>query len=318
MKSQMKIVMMHNTVMSKLISVQDQFELYLKRAFSQYDAADTLIQAMQYAALGGGKRIRPCLLIEACMSCGGSVEQALPSAAAIELIHSYSLAHDDLPCMDNDDLRRGKPTLHKAFSESMALLAGDALIPMAFGLVAEYNPNISPVSQLRVLQLLSEVAGVGVEGQSGLVSGQVFDMLASENKLPLTAETLHQIHQGKTAALFRFALEAGAILAGADETLSGEFKTLGKTLGLIFQIQDDILDVTATTEVLGKTAGKDAEQNKLTFPSVYGLAESKTYLEEQVIKLQSCLDKISASEGVDATQLLALRQRIDTMLKRCS
>lgn len=302
---------------AKLDSIQTQFEAYLKQVFLRFDVSQILIQAMQYAVLGGGKRIRPCLLIESCLACGGSIEQALPSAAAIELIHSYSLAHDDLPCMDNDDLRRGKPTLHKAFSEPIALLAGDALIPLAFGLVAQPHPAVSTNAQLQVIQRFSNIAGVGCDGQSGLVSGQVFDMLAAEGQLPLNETTLHQIHTGKTAALFRFSLEAGAILAGVDESLVALFAQLGAQLGLIFQIQDDILDVTATTEVLGKTAGKDAEQNKLTFPGVYGLEKSHAVLNAEIVSLNGIIAKIE-NQLQDASSLLALKQRVATMLERCS
>ena len=295
----------------------EQFEYYVHRVFEDYSTSQSLIRALQYAVLGGGKRIRPCLLIESCLACGGAIEQALPSAAAIELIHAYSLVHDDLPCMDNDDLRRGRPTLHKAFSEAIALLAGDALIPIAFGLIAKPNSLVSFETQLKVIQLLSEVAGIGKDGQSGLVSGQAFDILATQGALPMNEETLSQIHSGKTGALFRFALKAGALLAGANENIISLFEELGLQVGLIFQIQDDLLDITATTEVLGKTAGKDNEQNKLTFPGIFGIDGSEQILQTHLDRLNGILVTIE-NQLTDSTLLLALRYRIDTMLKRCS
>jgi len=235
-----------------------------------------LWEAMRYGTLDGGKRIRAVLAIEACKACGGEIEQVLPTACAIEMVHAQSLMHDDLPCMDDDDLRRGKPSAHKAFGESTAVLAGDALIAMAFGVIARETPrHRSDVSEviLTVLQDFSDATSI-----QGLVNGQYVD-IQSEGQ-PYTADTLRYIHTYKTGALFRFAFLAGARLAGASEETVQAFGRMGQKLGLAFQIVDDLLDIDASSEVLGKTAGKDQVQQKATYPALYGVEASRLQVAE--------------------------------------
>lgn len=228
--------------------------------------ASGLWQAMRYGSLNGGKRIRSVLAIEACKACGGDIRHIMPTACAIELVHAQSLMHDDLPCMDNDDMRRGQPSVHKAFGESTAVLAGDALIAVAFGAIARHTPLDGAVTPERLLAVLSDFADV--TSVKGLVNGQFVDIFY-EGK-PYTRDILEYIHTYKTGALFRFSLSAGARLAGMPEAVTERFALIGQKLGLIFQIVDDLLDIGATSEMLGKTAGKDRLQEKATYPALFG------------------------------------------------
>jgi geranylgeranyl diphosphate synthase type II len=231
--------------------------------------AGTVSRAMRYAVLGGGKRLRPILAIAACEACGGSIEDVLEPAAALELLHTYSLIHDDLPAMDNDDLRRGRPTVHREFSEAVAILAGDALHTLCFELL-----STCPVGQrfverrLESITLVSRCAGVG-----GMVGGQIADLEGEGSELGM--EGLNWIHRHKTGALFAASAELGAIHAGAGSAGRSALSRYGRTLGLAFQITDDILDTTATAGELGKTPGKDIRSGKATYPSVIGLQESR-------------------------------------------
>jgi geranylgeranyl diphosphate synthase, type II len=238
--------------------------------------ATGLWEAMRYGTLNGGKRIRSVLAIEACKACGGDLEAILPTACAIELVHAQSLMHDDLPCMDNDDMRRGQPSVHKAFGESTAVLAGDALIAIAFGLIARRTPIAGPVTPERLLAVLADFADV--TSIKGLVNGQFVDIFY-EGK-PYTQEVLEYIHTYKTGALFRFSLMAGARLAGASDAVTARFSQIGQKLGLTFQIVDDLLDIAATSESLGKTAGKDLLQEKATYPAFFGEAASAAQAEQ--------------------------------------
>lgn len=247
-----------------------------------------LWEAMRHGVLQGGKRIRPVLLLEACLSCGGMLEQALPTACAVEFIHCYSLIHDDLPCMDNDDWRRGVPTVHKAFSEDMAVLAGDALLAMAFGIITDETREVPDKVLLKVTSELSRAAGV-----EGLVNGQVDDIVFAQT--PPDAALLYRIHAGKTGALFRFSTRAGAWLAGQPPEVVAQLGEYGETLGLAFQIKDDLLDVQASQAVLGKTPGKDQAQGKMTFPAVFGVSASQDILRETVTRLHTLLDQLPAS-----------------------
>lgn len=252
--------------------ISDRLDVYLdRRSHDASPEADGLWEAMRYSVLDGGKRIRSVLAIEACKSCGGSADIILPTVCAIEMIHSQSLIHDDLPCMDNDDMRRGKPSVHKAFGESTAVLAGDALIAMAFGVIARETPmraSVTPALLLTVLGDFSEATSI-----RGLVNGQYVD-IRYEGR-PYTAEILDYIHAYKTGALFRFALRAGARLSGAPDNVVERFTRLGGKLGLAFQIVDDLLDIGSTSEVLGKTVGKDRLQEKATYPALYGEKASR-------------------------------------------
>ena len=225
----------------------------------------TVAKAMAYAVSAGGKRIRPVLLMEFCRVAGGDPEAAIPFAVALEMIHSYSLVHDDLPCMDDSPLRRGKPSVHKAFGEDMALLAGDALLNRAFEVMLQPSEgSISADRRLRAAYILAEAAGI-----DGMVGGQTVD-LESESR-SLTMDELVALQDGKTAALLRAACVMGCVLAGADETQCHAAEVFGRELGLCFQIVDDILDVTSDADKLGKPVHSDEKHVKNTFVSLVGL-----------------------------------------------
>lgn len=223
--------------------------------------------AMRYAVFAGGKRLRPVLCLAAAEACGGSLENALAPACALELLHTYSLVHDDLPCMDDDALRRGRPTCHKVYGEGMAVLCGDALLTHAFAVLVR-----APVT--RRYASGDFVAALAQAGDSThLIGGQVMDLEAEGKKL--TRRQLVGIHEAKTAALLAAALRLGAMSANATPAKLSALSAFGHALGLAFQVIDDILDVTQSTEVLGKTAGKDQAAAKATFPSILGLAASR-------------------------------------------
>ena len=227
----------------------------------------TIHRAMRYSLLSGGKRLRPLLCCAAAEACGGGIRDAMPAACAVEMVHAYSLIHDDLPCMDDDDLRRGKPTSHKVFGEGIAVLAGDALLTRAFALLARAKPRAS----FTVADLVAELAHAA--GSRGLIAGQVAD-LEAEGKKP-SEPALYFIHAAKTGMLLRAALKLGAMSAGATKARVAALDRFGFALGLAFQIQDDILDATQSAGKLGKTAGKDAAAGKMTFPALFGLDKSR-------------------------------------------
>ncbi len=230
-------------------------------------------ESMRYSVLAGGKRLRPILTLETCKILSGSYEQAIPTACAIEMLHSQSLIHDDLPCMDNDDYRRGKLTNHKVYGESTAVLAGDALLSFAPQVIIQNtkflnNEVNSPKIILKVLEEFLTAAGA-----EKLIAGQVVDIDSEGKQIP--KETLNFIHENKTGALFKLSMRTGAILGGADEKTLQAVTDYAEKIGLAFQIMDDILDVTSTLEELGKTPGKDQAEGKVTYISFYGLEESK-------------------------------------------
>ncbi|MEJ2183480.1 MAG: polyprenyl synthetase family protein [Nitrospirota bacterium] len=227
---------------------------------------DVLLEAMRYSLLAGGKRLRPVLALASYEVCGGRAEDVLGCAAALEAIHTYSLIHDDLPAMDNDDLRRGKPTNHKVFGEAVAILAGDGLLSEAFLMMLDAEG----IGTDRVLAGLREVALAA--GPRGMVGGQVQDIL-SESAEP-DPETLRYIHEHKTGALIAASVRLGAILAGAGEAEMGALSAYGRNLGLAFQIIDDILDVRGDASVMGKPVGSDQDRHKMTYPALYGIDES--------------------------------------------
>ncbi|HET7874086.1 MAG TPA: farnesyl diphosphate synthase [Methylomirabilota bacterium] len=229
----------------------------------------TLHKAMRYSVFAGGKRLRPVLVIAGAEAVGGSMDDVMPTACAVELIHTYSLIHDDLPAMDNDDFRRGVPTNHKVFGEAMAILAGDALLTLAFRLVAENFKGRDDARALR--EALADIADAA--GHGGMVGGQVAD-LEAEGK-PATADTVDYIHTRKTGALIRTSLRVGAVICGAASAQYQALSVAGNDLGLAFQIVDDVLDLVASSEELGKTAGKDQAQQKATYPAVHGLEASR-------------------------------------------
>lgn len=232
---------------------------------------DQLIEAMRYSAMNAGKRIRPILTLEFCRIFGGDVKEALPFACGVEMIHCYSLIHDDLPCMDDDDLRRGKPSCHKAFGEATALLAGDALLTKAFESICNSElAHAYPERGVKAASLLAAFAGA-----DGMVGGQVIDLACEGEDAVVTEEILAQMHSLKTSALIQAACTMGAAAAGANEEQIKIAEAYGSYLGLAFQLVDDILDVTSTEEVLGKPIGSDAEQEKVTMISLLGLEETK-------------------------------------------
>ncbi len=229
---------------------------------------ERLWEAMRYSLMAGGKRIRPALLLECLIACDGpDLAMALPAAMSIECMHTYSLIHDDLPCMDDDDLRRGRPTCHRQFDEATAVLAADALQTLAFELLTE---TPAPAETTVVLaQRLAKAAGA-----QGMVGGQMLDMLAEADAVHDMLE-VERIHLHKTGALLGYCCEAGAMLAGGDAERVEACTRYGRAVGLLFQIADDILDATASSEALGKSAGKDAAQSKATYVSVLGLARAR-------------------------------------------
>jgi geranylgeranyl diphosphate synthase type II len=243
---------------------------------------ETIHRAMRYSLFAGGKRIRPVLCLEAARTVAGEVEGAVTAACPLELIHTYSLIHDDLPALDNDDYRRGKLTNHKVFGDAMAILAGDALLTLAFQVLAEL-----PAPADRKVRLMAELATAsGTVG--GMIGGQVED-LEGEGKPP-DAALLESIHRAKTGALLRASLRMGAIYAGATDAQYAALSCYGEHIGLAFQIVDDILDVEESSEALGKTAGKDAAQHKITFPAVYGLEVSRTMAEAECARAHQVLE----------------------------
>ena len=227
----------------------------------------TLHRAMRYSLFAGGKRLRPVLALAAAETCGGSLESALPAASAVECIHTYSLVHDDLPCMDDDDLRRGRPTNHKVFGEGVAVLAGDALLTIAFEILVQAKPTTRYPSAA----LIGELASAA--GSKWLIGGQVADLEGEGKKI--SGAELQYIHRCKTAALLTASIRLGAMSANATPKQLAALTDFGQSLGLAFQVIDDILDVTQTTEKLGKTAGKDVKATKATYPAVFGLERSR-------------------------------------------
>ena len=253
--------------------------------------------AMRYAVLDGGKRLRPLLVLAACEAVNGRPQEALRAACAVELIHAYSLVHDDMPCMDNDVLRRGKPTVHIKFGEAQAMLAGDALQALAFEFLTPDDDTLPVATQAQLCRMLARAAG----GQ-GMAGGQAID-LASVG-LPLTSEQLHDMHRLKTGALLQASVLMGATCGAASVPVMNALRDYGAAIGLAFQVVDDILDVTADSATLGKTAGKDAAQDKPTFVSLMGLAASRNYAQELLSQAHHSL-KASELRHTDALNALA-------------
>jgi geranylgeranyl diphosphate synthase type II len=246
----------------------------------------TVARAMRYAVQAGGKRIRPILALTCCEVCGGSAKELGAPAVALELIHTYSLIHDDLPAMDDDDLRRGRPTVHRAFGEAEAILAGDALNTLAFELLASHPHGDSHAARrTRAVTLVARRTGI-----DGMVGGQIADLEAESR--PVDEERLHWIHRHKTAALLAASTELGAIHAGAEDTVCEALGEYGRQLGLAFQIADDILDCTSTAADLGKTPGKDRQAGKATFPALYGLEASRERAVDAVGQALRALDGV--------------------------
>ncbi len=263
--------------------------------------ASTVAAAMRHAVLAPGKRLRPIVAIAACEACGGSVEDVLEPASALELLHTYSLVHDDLPAMDDDDLRRGRPTVHRAFSEAAAILAGDALHTLTFEILAT-RPAGDPaaVRRMHAAAIVARRAGM-----SGMVGGQIAD-LEAEGTAP-DPERLEWIHAHKTAALLSASAEVGAIHAGADEAARAALGQYGHALGMAFQIADDLLDCTASAQDLGKTPGKDRQVGKATYPALFGLDVSRERAEAWVERALEPLTSVDRwSEPLEALARFAV------------
>ena len=277
---------------------QSAVEAYLNTCFTEDLPQKQLFEAMRYSLLAGGKRIRPILVLEFCRICGGDWQKALPFAAAIEMIHTYSLIHDDLPCMDNDDYRRGKLTNHKVFGEAQAVLAGDALLTAAFDTAA--SAEAEPGVIVKVVQILA-----GAAGEKGMVGGQVLD-IDGEHK-QLTEDQVHTIHRLKTGALISAACRMGAAAGGASDVQMSAAKDYAEAIGLAFQIRDDMLDVVGDAKKLGKATGMDV--NKNTFASLYGIERCKELIAEENRKAMDALQVFEDRAFLQAlTELLASRE----------
>ncbi len=275
----------------------------VEQALSAWVAADApagLGEAMRYAVLDGGKRLRPLLVLAAAEAVGGNPQAALRAACAVELIHAYSLVHDDMPCMDNDVLRRGKPTVHVKFGEAGALLAGDALQALAFELLTPDADGVPEAMQARLCRLLARCAG-----SAGMAGGQAIDLASVGVKL--NEAQLREMHRLKTGALLQGSVLMGAACGDVTPAEQQALADYGAAIGLAFQVVDDILDVTADSATLGKTAGKDAEQDKPTYVSILGLARSRAYAQELLAQALAALD---ASGLADTRALRALADMV--------
>lgn len=270
---------------------------FLTNYFSAESRPAVLSEAMNYSLQAGGKRIRPILCLAACEACGCRSAEILSFAAALEMVHTYSLIHDDLPAMDNDDLRRGKPTNHKVYGEAIAILAGDALLTEAFSIFSDPSSCVSAAAQLAATRELAAASGM-----RGMVGGQVQDMLSE--KADPDAETLQFIHRHKTAALLSASVRIGALLAGAGEDIFMPISVYGDRIGLAFQVIDDVLDVVGETEVIGKPRGSDEKKQKLTYPRLYGIEQSRTIagglIEEALQSLEQLGPEADPLRGIAA------------------
>lgn len=262
----------------------------------------TIHRAMRYSLFAGGKRIRPLLCIAAAETVSPAPAGIESAACALELIHTYSLIHDDLPALDNDDLRRGRPTCHKVFGDAMAILAGDALLTLAFEVLSRLE-NVDACRRIELVRELSTAAGT----VGGMIGGQVND-LEGEGQVP-TPPLLESIHRAKTGALLRASVRMGAIYAGADPGELAALTGFGEHVGLAFQIVDDVLDVEQSSEALGKTAGKDAAQKKITFPAVYGIGRSREMAEQERLEAHLALQPFDDRAG-------RLRELADLIVRR--
>jgi len=259
--------------------VEEALEHYLPPA----DSYPPLIhQAMRYSVVGGGKRLRPVLVIAVAEAVGGKAEDVLPAACALELIHAYSLIHDDLPAMDNDDYRRGKLANHKVYGDAVAILAGDALLTLAFSVLT----NVRNASPDRVVNIIREIALAA--GTFGMIGGQVVDTFSAGEDI--NEDTLEYIHRHKTGALYRAAVRVGAILAGAEEAKLDNLTRYAENLGLAFQIIDDILDIEGDAAKIGKPVGSDVKNKKATYPSLFGIKETKAKARQAADEALSALE----------------------------
>jgi len=286
----------------------DKVHRFLKREVESWtEIPPPLREAMAYSLLAGGKRLRPILVLATAEALGGSADKALPFAGAVEMIHTYSLIHDDLPAMDDDDFRRGKPTNHKVFGEAMAILAGDALLTKAFGLLARAAREAELPAET-ALALIEE--GSRRFGAEGMVGGQVLDIQSENRRLSLSE--LEAIHRGKTGDLIIYSVRLGALISGSTKDQLELLTSFAGLLGLAFQIQDDILDVIGDQETIGKPVGSDQAKNKATYPSLIGLDKSRELLLKTVEEAKKLLSRpcgIKAERLMQVADYFALRNR---------
>lgn len=289
----------------KLASYIEYTEANLKK-YNNHDistaAQSELVDAMNYSLEAGGKRIRPVLVYAFCEALGGDYTRAAAPASAIEMIHTFSLIHDDLPAMDDDDFRRGKPSCHKKYGEAMAILAGDALSVLPFGIIAD-DVVLTPDEKVRIISRLAKSVG-----RSGMIGGQVIDM-ANEERTDVTEEQLRYMYRCKTGELIAVSCAMGCICAGASDEVISTACDYGFSLGLAFQIIDDILDVTSTTEELGKPVGSDEAENKTTFVTLYGVDKAREIADNITAQAMESLDKCGGSDFLrELTEMLLNRK----------
>ena len=294
--------MLKNFLSEKKVFVEDSINLFL----NELTYPTQIAEGMKYAVLNGGKRIRPILLLMILDLFDKDEKLGVPSAAALEMIHSYSLVHDDLPALDNDDYRRGKLTTHKKFGEAEGILIGDALLTHAFYILTEKNLNLlSPEKIVEIVRLTSSYAGI-----NGMIGGQMID-IESENK-KIDMETLKYIHKNKTGKLLRLPIEIGCVISEISKDIREKLEKFADLIGLAFQIKDDILDIEGDFETLGKPIGSDAELNKSTYPSLIGLDESKKLLQEIVDEAKNIIkENFSEEKGkmlIELTDYIAFRK----------
>lgn len=278
---------------------RQQFESYLPGAYPESTESDggRVVEAARYSLLAGGKRLRPVLLMATTKLLGGSPKTVLPFAAAIEMIHTYSLIHDDLPCMDDDDLRRGRPTCHVVYGEALAVLAGDALLNRAFELLHEAGPSFGEAGW-KAAAILSHASG-----SKGMIGGQTLDLMAEG--LNIDDKALIEIHRRKTGALIKAPVLMAAALMNTDSGRVERLSHYADEIGLAFQIRDDILDVTADLSLLGKTPGKDARDQKTTYVSLFGIAGAQAHLEQTIASARQAIEGLQA-DGLECGFLSGL------------
>lgn len=290
----MEIVMIEynkELALAVIAEAKDTVERELEKIYPEGEgAAASLYEAIRYSLLSGGKRIRATLVLETCRMLGGQAEAALPFACAVEMVHAYSLIHDDLPCMDDDDMRRGKPTNHKVYGEATAILAGDGLLTDAFS-VSAMNPYVSGDCAATAVAILS-----GAAGSFGMVKGQAADLYGETHTL--TEGELVEFHMGKTGAMICASVQLGCLAAGysPNDEVTEKLTIFARNIGLVFQIVDDILDVTSTSEMLGKRVGSDKNNNKTTFMSFFTPESAKEYAEKLTDEAIALMDGIEGNE----------------------
>ena len=287
--------------------MNDYIELIDKKLdeYMPAEYPENIFKSMKYTVTLPGKRLRPVMCLETCRMFGGNYEDAIPTACAIEMLHAQTLIHDDLPCMDNDDFRRGKPTNHKVFGDAIATLAGDALLTFAPQIILKHSQNLGAEKLIKIMNEYFHAAGA-----YGVIAGQVVD-IESEHSTPENPQkTLDYIHTHKTADLFKLALRTGAIIADATDEQLSEITEFGQCLGVAFQVSDDILDEISTFEEMGKTLGKDKQAGKLTYTSLYGLEESKYKVTCMLKKCYDIMQKYKIDSLVFDEIITGIKKRV--------